>query len=157
MKYCFKIFLILSAFLSINAMAIELNEQSVEGFIKKVDASFAEKDIESLASTISDQATLAGSMTFEGKTSEFSINKEQYISSVESGWNSDASYSYTKESTEIVLISQEEATIREIVVETATMGGNKYLIRSENQVVIKVVNDSLQAIKIIVKSKATKM
>ncbi|WP_027330699.1 hypothetical protein [Marinimicrobium agarilyticum] len=154
MKY-FLTFL-LFFFMASTAGAETLSESEIISFIETVDSSFKNRDPEALASSLSDSAKLKGTTTVSGSQSEYSANKEQYVSSVVAAWNNYKNYEYTKEQSTITNISKSSAVVDEVVVETFEIGGDSYEVRSENKVFIEKDQKTLKAIKIITNSTVTK-
>ncbi len=148
----FLVFLLIGS----NAMADVLSEEKVLAFIEKVDSSFINMDPEVLESALSDSAIIEGTTTVSGDVSEYSISKEQYLSSVVAAWRSYINYEYTKESSKIENITENEATVDEVVVETFEIDGSNYEVRSRNKVFIEREQETLKTTRVIANSTVTK-
>ncbi len=154
MKYF--LYLLVSLLIASNAMAGALSEEEAMEFIEKVDLAFINRNPEALGSTLSDNATLMGTTTVSGDVSNYSVSKEQYLSSVIGAWRNYSSYDYTKESSKIRSITGNRAIVYEVVVETFELGGTNYEVRSTNKVFLEKEKEAIKVTKIITNSTVTK-
>ncbi len=150
------LYLLVSLLITSNVMAGPLSEEDVLEFIEIVDSSIINRNPEALESALSDSATLIGTTTVSGVVSEYSVSKEQYLSSVIGAWRSYRNYEYTKESSKIRSITENEAIFDEVVTETFELDGANYEVRSTSKVFVGREKGTLKATKIITNSTVTK-
>lgn len=131
-----------------NAFAAELTEESVKELITSVELAANNKNVDGIASVLSDNVEIVLNLSFNGQTQVINSNKEDYISLLKQGWSISTNYKYVNKSSDIT-IDGDKAFVKAVVQEMMTIQGQDISAESKEESVVELIDGTLLVTKIV--------
>jgi hypothetical protein len=138
---------------ALSAQASGLTEQTVEQFLKTMDAAIARKDSDSVAGLMSSTVAIRMSITAGGKTQTLTPTRQEYLKLMKEGWAISTDYRYSRSGVKINLADSAKAVVTATVRESMKVQGQQINGLSEEEVTIEMVEGKPLITKVVGNSK----
>lgn len=130
--------LLLALLLPLPALAADLTEADVRGFLAQVDAAIARRDATALGATLSDTAEFVVVISHGGQVQPIRLDKPQYMQMLRDTWRLASDYQYQRQQ-QVVRITGAKATVTAQVTESMTLQGRRMTsVASETAIIERV-------------------
>lgn len=141
-------FFIIGLFLSAASFAAELTEENITKLLDQVDIAAMNLDVNSVASTLSDDISITMNITMQGEEHVMSPSKQEYLAMLQQGWSMYKDYQYDR-SNVTIKIEGGKALVTADVKESMTIQGQNISAESQEEATVEVVNNALLITKIV--------
>jgi hypothetical protein len=134
---------------SVPVLAEQLTVGAVKAFSAKIDAAVSRRDTNAVLEQIAPFAQISGSVSAQGQTQPFRMDKSQYREALRAGWAMASSYTY-KRSNEKIALEGNQAVVTADIAETMVIGGQQISSRAYERATVEVIDGKLMVTKIFV-------
>lgn len=125
---------------SFTGHAAELSEKQVRDFIAKFESAVLALDVDSVGASLSDDLEMTANVTFHGVTNAITMNKQEYLLSMEQNLEVYSNYTYTTTGLEITLLGNNKANVKYNSLTSMTVQGRAITADSKESATVELIN-----------------
>lgn len=133
------------------AYAQNITQQQIKTMLDAVSTAANQRDANAIASLLSDNVRIKILISFNGRQTLNTPNKQQYLVMLKQTWNSLQSYSYQRQNT-TVYMQGKSAKITADIIESMSHNGQSITTKAKEQAVIELVNGKLLITKVSIQA-----